>query len=307
MISLLVVSARADELAPDAQVAATADVDRPELLEARAHISRGETLFAGANYAGAIVEFQSAYALLAGNPVRYQTLYNIGLCHERLLQYTAAIEHYERYLREGGSDASDAALVRAALATLEGLLGTIALSIRAEENRTDVDFEVWLDGAKVAGDSRTLRVPSGRHTLEVRAPGHEPVLREVRLSAHERVAVDIELEALKRGLPRALFWSAAGVTLAFGATTAVLAGRTLSLRSELRATKELERTTHDRDQLHRRALATDIGLAATGVFALGTTLLYFLTDWEPEARPAAARNLRVLPHGAGLALSGNFR
>jgi tetratricopeptide (TPR) repeat protein len=307
MVCLGAAVARADELAAEAPSAASADADRPALIEARAHIARGESLFEGGNYAGAIVEFERAHALLAGNPVRYQTLYNIGLCHERLLQYTAAIDHYERYLREGGGEASDAPAVRAALATLEGLLGTIALSIRAEENRTDASVEVWLDGAKVAGDFRTLRVPSGRHTVEVRAPGHEPALREVTLSARERVALDVELEALHRGLPRAVFWSAAGVTLAFGATSAALGARTLSLRRELHAEHELERTSDDRERLHRRALATDIGIASTGVCALGTLLLYFLTDWEPTEQPAALRSLRVSAHGMGLSVSGTFR
>jgi tetratricopeptide (TPR) repeat protein len=305
MVCLSAASARADEPAA-APSGPSADADRPELAAARGHIARGESLFRGANYAGALVEFERAYVLLDGHPVRYQTLYNIGLCHERLLEYTAAIDYYERYLRDGGSEASDAAAVRAALATLEGLLGTIALSIRAEENRTDVPFEVWLDAAKVAGDFRTLRVPSGRHTLEVRAPGYEPALREVTLSAREHVALDIELEPLHRGLPRAVFWSTAGVTLAFGATTAVLGARALSLRGELRHENPLLRTSDDRERLHKRALATDIGMATTGVFALATTLLYFLTDWGPESEPAP-HSMRVVPQGTGLALSGTFR
>jgi tetratricopeptide (TPR) repeat protein len=306
LVCLLATRVRADELAAEAQIGPSADANRPELDAARSHVARGESLFRGANYAGALVEFERAHALLVGHPVRYQTLYNIGLCHERLLQYTAAIANYERYLREGGSEASDAAAVRAALATLQGLLGTVALSIRAEENRTDVSFEVWLDGAKVAGDYRTLRVPSGRHTVEVRAAGHEPALREITLSAREHVALEVALEPLARGLPRAVFWSTAAVTLALGITTAALGARTLSLRSELRAKDELARTSADRERLYNHALATDIGTAASGVFLLGSTLLYFLTDWAPERRPASARHLRVLPLGTGLAVSGTF-
>lgn len=286
------------------------DVDRPEpaaLVKAREHVARGESLFDAGNFAGALVEFERAYALLAGHPVRYQTLYNLALCHERLFQYTEALTYYERYLREGGSEASDAEAVRAALRSLDGLLGTIVLSIGAEENRPAPAVELWLDGRKAATVHRVLRVPSGRHRLEVRAEGYEPELREVTVSAREEVSVSIELAAVERGLSRAVFWSAAGATAAVGITTAVLGGRTLALRSELRREPELTRTSADREALRNHALATDVGLLTTGVFALGTTLLYFLTDWrsEPEAR-AAVQGLRIEPLGAGLALTGRF-
>jgi tetratricopeptide (TPR) repeat protein len=301
----------AQELAAPSDAQPAADVDRPEsaaLVAAREHVARGESLFDAGNFAGALVEFERAYALLVGHPVRYQTLYNLALCHERLFQYTEALTYYERYLSEGGSEASDADAVRAALRSLEGLLGSIVLSIRAEENRPAPAFELWLDGRKVSAVHRVLRVPSGRHRLEVRAEGYEPVLREVTISAREELPVSVELAVLGRGLPPALFWSAAGVTAAFGITTAVLGGRTLALRSELRREPELTRTEADRRALHKRALATDVGLAATGVFALGTTLLYFLTDWRSEpAERKTAHGLRVEPLGAGLAVSGRFR
>ena len=126
VLCLLATSARADAPATDPQVLTAPDVDGPRLGEARAHIARGESLFNGGNYEGALVEFQRAHALLDGHPVRYQTLYNIGLCHERLLQYTAAIASYERYLREGGSAASDAPLDAQVFALVHGAHAALA-------------------------------------------------------------------------------------------------------------------------------------------------------------------------------------
>src|SRR5215831_5434363 len=66
--------------------------------EARAHYAKGLELGAQNGYAGALREFEQAYAL---SP-QYAVLYNIGQAHVALGHTAEAIDVLGRYLRDGG-------------------------------------------------------------------------------------------------------------------------------------------------------------------------------------------------------------
>src|SRR5262249_42246285 len=72
--------------------------------DARAHYARGLELAGQNGYAGALQEFNAAYAL---SP-QYAVLYNIGQAHVALGHTTEAIETLGRYLRDGGDRISPA-------------------------------------------------------------------------------------------------------------------------------------------------------------------------------------------------------
>lgn len=64
--------------------------------EARSVFDAGQVAFTAGHYSDALVYFRRSYNLSH----RPALLFNIGLCHDRLREDTAAIEAYERYLAE---------------------------------------------------------------------------------------------------------------------------------------------------------------------------------------------------------------
>ncbi len=66
-------------------------------IQAEYHVKRGRIFFKDSQYAEAISEFDSAYAL---NP-NYEYLPDIAKIHEALKNYGRAIDAYEAYLRKG--------------------------------------------------------------------------------------------------------------------------------------------------------------------------------------------------------------
>jgi hypothetical protein len=243
---------------------------------------------------------------LSGHALRHQVLYNLALCHERLGRYATALDYYARYLREAGPDAEDRTAVQASMRTLEGLLGTLVLHIGFEKNQPLRAPEVWIDQRLASESTGTYLLPSGRHTIEVRAAGYEPALREVQLTARAKVLLEVELEAKSEGLRPVLFWSGVGLTAAGAVTSGVLAARAIAKSNDVDDKPVPARTEADRRVVRKAALATDVTVGATGALAVGTLILYFLTDFDsPADRPAPRSRITLLPQAhLGLAWSG---
>jgi tetratricopeptide (TPR) repeat protein len=263
---------------------------------AREHITRGENLYDAQSFEGAIAEFQRAYELLEGHTARYQVLYNLALCQERLGHYSEALHHYQRYLDEGGPDAEDRAAVQASMRTLEGLLGTLVLHIRFERNAPPDEYEIWVDQRLVDHAGGKLLLPSGRHSVEVRAEHYESVLREVSMTARTERVLSVQLERRAQGLKPRLFWTGVGLTAAGAIATGVLGGRALALSHDVQDKPALARTDQDRSDVRKATLAADVTLGATGALALGTVIVLFLTDFEkPRDQRAPQAGLSWLP------------
>ena len=88
--------------------------DSPFKAMAKNHYKLGTQYYETSNFAEALVEFQKAYKL---QPVP-GLLFNLARCHEVLMQYEQAIEHYERYLK-ALPNAPKKGVVQARLMTLK--------------------------------------------------------------------------------------------------------------------------------------------------------------------------------------------
>ncbi len=276
----------ATEPPPPPEVGLGAQVRSPvdeRYLAARVTFDRGVAFFESGNYDAALVEFERTYEELSGHPRRYFVLDNIGQCHERLFRYDLALSYYRTYLNEGGPSAEDRAAVEASIRVLEGLLATLSLS-------SNVRADVWVDDRRVGSAPGVVLIPAGRHVVELRAPGHESIKREVSLSARQKLELDLVLPALERkaGLHPAYFWSGLALTSA-----AALGGAYFGVRARQRHDELSDKRTScgaicllpsEREDVRRLAVTADVFFSGAAVLGVGTALVYFMTDFAGDAR-----------------------
>ena len=271
-----------------------------DLAAARARHDRGVGMVGEQppNYNAAITEFEEAYRLLAGHPRQYIELRNIAECYQNLGQYDRAITYLQRYLQEGGAGAEDRPRYEAALSVLESTMGTVEVA-------TNVDrAEVWADNRLVGEAPGRVRVPGGRHVIELRAPGRSPARAEVDVVSRHTARVSIALDALgRRGITPAVFWIGLGATALVAGAGGAFGVQALTARADVDerlgsadAATRFSVGPADRQRIADLTQVADILYLSAGILAVGTTVVAFLTDFRgaPAEQPRASR-LRVAP------------
>jgi copper chaperone CopZ len=204
--------------APPAAAAAESAGDTPEgTLEARRHFKVGIRLYQDTNYAGALVEFEAAYAAKPGPG----SLQNVALCQKALFRYREAAATLEQLLAQHAAELSEGEkkAVTDAITELHGLVGSIVVDVDPS------DAKVTLDGRALAPSE--LHVPVevnvGEHSVVADAAGYARLARVVSVaSGQEAVPVELKLKATDGFLsvvasdPRAAI-AVDGVTRAFQA------------------------------------------------------------------------------------------
>ncbi len=310
-------TAHADEAvqeeASPAEPAAAPQPDPPELVEARERIARGTTLFDAENFEGSLSEFESALDLLAEHPMRFLVIYNIAKCLERLFRYDEAMQAYRRFLDTGGADTELAPEVRAKVEVLQGLLGTVRLSVDQAE------YEVWVGDRHLGNNLETMLLPGGDHRVEIRAAGFVPAQQQASVVARREVSLRFELEELAEeysGISPTAFWITAGVGVVAAGAGLFFGLRALSLRSEVDSRTPPIGTEEEADDIAQSALFADIFFATAGVAAATALVLALFTNWggdddEPNGTGDVTR-LELRPFGElrtrslGLQLGGSF-
>jgi hypothetical protein len=114
-------------------------------------------------YDAALIEFRKAYEL---SP-HYSVNYNIGLASVSAGRPLAAVQAFERYLAEGGTEIPEErrAHVTALIDGERAKLARLVIDLQPKE------AEVSIDGALVNVTEAGLELDPGPHTLAVRAPG----------------------------------------------------------------------------------------------------------------------------------------
>ncbi len=158
-----------------------------ERAEAQQRFRRGTQLFRQGEYEAALAEFLRAQEL-SPHPL---TLYNIANCYARLNRYAEAIERFEQVLREHGRalGAQRIGHCRRELERLRSLMATVTLVV-------DVPVaELWLDGESVGEirGEREMSLAAGTHVIEVRAPDHQTLRREVTVAGGMVSRLEFEL------------------------------------------------------------------------------------------------------------------
>jgi hypothetical protein len=159
--------------APAKPAAAAAAEDARDVAAGR-HFEAAQKLHHEGLFQEAIAEFEAAYRIKPHPNV----LFNIGQAHERLLQYSDAVDWFERYLREGGPTAPYRVVVQNRLHVLRGLPARIHVECLPRATASLIDPDGVVERAETPTD---FRVKAGRYTLRVTRDGH--VTQERRIGA----------------------------------------------------------------------------------------------------------------------------
>jgi hypothetical protein len=258
---------------PTSSTAAPQPVTTPEQRkEAEAHYQKALNAFEGGDYAKARESFQHAYELVPS----FRILYNIGLAETQLRNDAAALDAFERYLAEGGTQIS-------------------------EQRRADVSAEVERLRAKVTTE-RAEAAATAQNNPEMgpvtQVPSEEPAPAEPLASEPEPTP--------KSGSKAPLVaWTVTGALAVATATTGIL---TLSAQRDENALKgrvDVRRSEFEdaRSKVSRFALVTDVLFGLTAVSA-GVSI--YLTLTPSKKREQTARTIELRPLPSGVLVRGTF-
>lgn len=175
---------------PAGNDSATAEGAEPPAEAGRRHFRNGVKLYQDGNYAGALAEFQAAYAAKPSAA----SLQNLALAQKALFRYVEAsrsleqlLERHSSELQEGEHDA-----IREALNELRSLVGSVELRVTPPDARVTLDGRVLTEEQRRAG---ALQLDVGEHTLVVEAPGYARRADTLRVtSSPEPTVVSVQLQ-----------------------------------------------------------------------------------------------------------------
>jgi len=157
---------------------------------ARAHFKTGIKLYQDQNYAGALAEFEAAYAQKPGPG----SLQNVALCQKALFRYGEAADSLERLLTAHAAELSEAerSAAERAKTELAALVGGVRVDV------SPATATVTLDGRPfpVPEGGTSARLNVGEHLFSAWAPGYTRASRTLTVaSGQSELSVTLELVA----------------------------------------------------------------------------------------------------------------
>lgn len=156
-------------------------------VEARRHFKLGIKLYQDTNYAGALAEFNAAYAAKPGPG----SLQNVALCQKALFRYREAADTLHQLLARHGSELSDGEkkAVTEAITELDGLVGSIVINVEPSDAKVTVDGRALQVSELHSG----LELNVGEHIVVADLPGYARLQRVVSVASGQKL-LPIELK-----------------------------------------------------------------------------------------------------------------
>lgn len=299
---------------------ASAEDDAKEA--AKYHFELGVDLYKAGDHAGAMAEFLKARE---ASP-HYAPLYNIAMCHLELQDYKDAMETFELYLEEGGTEISQDRVqeVQDRLKEIKSILCQVTLDVDVE------GAEILVDGQKLGTTplEGILFLDAGEHILRIHKEGHEPYEKEIVLSRGEKASYSIQLPALegeeddgqpvpapvqpasgpdgKKTVSAPVLWAVLSTTAALLVTSAVTGGLVVSRKNHYDEMSAQADWMTYRSVTRRLAVATDVLWAVGGAGVIATIVLAVFTDFHGQSEDQAWLDLGVGGRSLHLSLVGRF-
>ena len=288
--------------------------------QVNALFKKGVEAYKEADFRAALVEFRRAYEASSHD---YRVLYNIAQCEYQLTNYVGALNAFEKYLADGGSQVKDEKRgeVLGEIAKLKGRIGIVTVRVDPAAAKITVDGEA---GAK-PGES--IKLNPGSHKIEASEAGFERATETVDVGGGDVRTVDIKLKAASSVAPPPVAgeetrsWTAPivgfAITGGLAVGTVVFGILASGKESDLANAKKVPNPSPANlksldSSLGTFAIVTDVFLASTVVAAGISTYLTIRTLNEgpskPEGGASAARGARIrfVPTLGGGQLVGSF-
>lgn len=278
-----------------------------EFEEAQRRYTRAIELFNEGSYDASLLEFRRSYQLAPS----YKILYNVALVNVQLNDYAQALDYFERYLEEGGSDVPElrTAEVKAEIERLSARVAKVHVTANVTGAQVSVD-DLFIGNTPL---QKPLRVNAGRRKVTVAAKGRVPINRVVELAGGDSISLEFDLrppgvetrettriiERREKSFPWAA-WAGTAVLAVGAGVTGVFA---LQANGDLEDEKnefdpgvseaEKQQKLEDlRDKRKNFALATDV-LAGAALIAGGISVYLTVTSSERESVRRAPQPRRV--------------
>ena len=164
--------------------AVDAGADAATAKEAGKHFQRAVALYGEADYRGALVEFRRAYGLAPNASV----LYNIAETQYQLQDYAGALTTFQRYLTEGGPNATHRTEVEANVEVLKARVGHV--TIVTEPPGADITVD---DQAVGKTPMDKMLVSIGHRKVIASMAGRPPQTKYVDVAADDDLTVTVTL------------------------------------------------------------------------------------------------------------------
>jgi hypothetical protein len=306
---------------------ATSAADVVITEEARQHFSAGVALLKdpdGAKYEEAYREFKAAYAASPS----WKILGNLALCAFKLERDGEAIDAYEKYLAEGGTniDAGERKQVETDLKTLK--TGAVGLKLSTNEKGAMIeDVRVASKGDRIVNiygpvdGAIDVRLHPGHHIVTAKLDGFDPQTWEIDLApgASQTHAFELKKPVIRidngggakpveRPIPVGVYVGAAvtGAFIAGGVVMGIVASGKNSDYKNKNDGNHIDEATKLRDDGKKFNLIADICFGAAVIGAGVTTYLFVSRPEKPVDTGGTNVTATYLPGGGAVLLTGAF-
>lgn len=285
------------------------------LEQARVHYERGVQLYNEANYDVAQFEFERAYELAPS----YKILYNLAHLQRQQNNYAAALQTFQRYLRDGDANipADRRQEVTAEIETLKSRVASIAIQV------SEPGADISIDDAPICSGTRStcvgksplpapVLVNPGRRKISATKAGFATTSSTVTVVGSDATSVTLTLQPLAKAervvdpAPRnraIVAWVATGALAAGAITTGVIAVSNAGTLSDNRKTANIDPATLARESRNVKtfSLVSDI-LTGTAIVSglVATYLTVKASRSERDDAPPPPKNEARIGFDAGL-------
>lgn len=299
-------------LTPEARAQGGAPAGDAQVDEARTRFARGVELYKEGDFRAAIIEFKRAYELAPN----FRVLFNLGQAYQEMQDYAAALDAFERYLKDGGAEvpADRATHVKNEVEKLLGRVATLSIAVNVGGATVSVD-DVSVGTAPLAGP---VRISAGRRKITVSKAGYQSATQHVELAGRDQKSLTFELSATPSAAaptpapapapapkekPKASgmstgFWVGMGVTAALAVSAGVVGYTAIRAKNDHDdKLDELGTSKADLDDSRKRVktLALTADILAGSALVAGTLTVIFATGSSGEKT-----GVRVGPSQASL-------
>ncbi len=160
--------------------------------QAQAAVVVAEEHYQAGRYSEALAQFEQAYELMGGHPAQHRVLMNMGICQEKLLRLSEALQSYEAYLAALPSDDPERGSAQHKVDKLRTESGYLKIEVSPQPGVPTPPISIVIDGHPLPKADEYM-LPKGEHVVEMTPQGIEGQKKNVQVEAGKHQDLNFEL------------------------------------------------------------------------------------------------------------------